>query len=145
MHILCIKNQLTVQHYQRYINYTTLHMTILIFFIFFYHVFLKQNVEKRGRRDVPGPLKKVPGLLDLLSPGTKGPWDLQGIQVLSCPVLSRDLPGTSRDGTVLLESLVYSAVVRYEWYAIFEPLTIDLEKELFYFSFISKATLRIQK
>ena len=65
--------------FSEYMNYTTLHMTILIFFIFFYHVFLKQNVEKRGRRDVPGPLKKVPGLLDFFGPGTTGPRDLQGL------------------------------------------------------------------
>ena len=36
-----------------------------------------------------------------------------------------------------------STAVRYEWYAMFGPLTFDLEKEFFYFSFISKATLRI--
>jgi hypothetical protein len=33
---------------------------------------------KRGR-EVPGPLKKVLGLLDFFSPGTTGPRDLQGI------------------------------------------------------------------
>ena len=45
---------------------------------------------------------QVPGLLDLLSPGTTGPRDLQGLQVLSClvpgprtscPGISRDVPG----------------------------------------------------
>ena len=34
--------------------------------------------EKRGRR-VPGPLKKVPGLLDFFGPGTMRPQDLQGL------------------------------------------------------------------
>ena len=43
------------------------------------HILLKQNVEKRGRRDVPGSLKKVPGLLDFISSGTFWSWDLQGL------------------------------------------------------------------
>ena len=38
---------------------------------------------------------QVPGLLDFFSPGTTGPWDLQGLQVPSCqvPGPSRDVPG----------------------------------------------------
>ena len=39
---------------------------------------LRIQGEKRGR-EVPGPLKKVLGLLDFLSPGTTGPRDLQGL------------------------------------------------------------------
>ena len=48
---------------------------------------------KRGR-DLPGPLKKVLGLLDFFSPGTTGPSRGPG-PVLSRPVLgpSRDFPG----------------------------------------------------
>ena len=53
-----------------------------ILFLLLCHV--KQNFEirmqrgKRGR-EVPGPLGKVPGLLDFFSPGTTGPRDLQGL------------------------------------------------------------------
>ena len=55
----------------------------------------------------PGTFLKGPGTSGgSLGPVLPGPRDLQGLQVPSCPVLSRDLPGTSRDGTVLLESLV---------------------------------------
>ena len=64
-----------------------------------------RKLKKRGR-EVPGPLKKVLGLLDSFGPGTTGPRHLQGLQVVSCPVPSRDLPGTSRDGIVLLENLL---------------------------------------
>ena len=39
---------------------------------------LRMQGEKRGR-DVPGPLKKVLGLLDFFGPGTTGPRDLQGL------------------------------------------------------------------
>ena len=79
-----------------------------------------KNVEKmliynrymvcKGKKKIrePGPSKIVPGLLDFFSPGTTGPRDLQGIYVLSCLVPSWDLLETSRDGTVLLESLVLS-------------------------------------
>ena len=48
--------------------------------------------EKRGQ-GVPGPLKKVLGLIDLFSPGTMG----RSLS-RSCPVPSRNLPGTYRDG-----------------------------------------------
>ena len=34
--------------------------------------------EKRGQ-EVPGPLKKVLGLLDFFSPGATGPRDLQNL------------------------------------------------------------------
>ena len=44
-------------------------------FLLFYSWYAR---EKRGR-EVPGPSKKVPGLLDLFSPGTTGPRDLQGL------------------------------------------------------------------
>ena len=37
---------------------------------------------------------QVPGLVDFFSPGTTGPRNLQGLQVLSCPHL---VPGPSRD------------------------------------------------
>ena len=42
---------------------------------------------------------QVPGLLDFFSPGTTGPRDLQGLQVLSPgrPGTFAGLPGTSRD------------------------------------------------
>ena len=42
---------------------------------------------------------QVPGLLDFFSPGTTGPRDLQGLQVLSClvPGPRTSCPGTSRD------------------------------------------------
>ena len=63
--------------------------------------------------------KKSPGLLDFFSPGTTGPWDLQGLWVLSCSVPSRDLPGTSRDGTVLLESLVHRLIITYKIYLLY--------------------------
>ena len=53
-------------------------------------------MNKRGQ-EVPGPSKKVPGLLDFLGPGTTGPRNLRGLvgPVLSCPVPgpSRDFPG----------------------------------------------------
>ena len=45
------------------------------FFLLFYSWYAR---EKKGR-EVPGPSKKVPGLLDLFSPGTTGPRDLQGL------------------------------------------------------------------
>ena len=50
-------------------------------------------MKKRGQ-DVPGPSKKVLGLLDFFSPGTTGPSRSLG-PVLFRPVLghSRDFPG----------------------------------------------------
>ena len=52
-----------------------------------------RRLKKRGR-EVPGPLKKVLGLLDFFGPGTTGPSRSLG-PVLSRPVLgpSRDIPG----------------------------------------------------
>ena len=44
--------------------------------------------EKRGR--------EVPGLLDFFSPGTTGPRDLQGLQVLSRPGTFPGPPGTEQ-------------------------------------------------
>ena len=38
---------------------------------------LRMQGEKKGR-EVPGPLRKVQGLLDFFGPGTTGPRDLQG-------------------------------------------------------------------
>ena len=74
---------------------------------------IRCNLKPRGKRDsfkrprdLPGPFKKVLGPSGSLGPVLPGPRDLQGLYVLSCPVPSRDLPGTSQDGTVLLESLV---------------------------------------
>ena len=70
--------------------------------------------KKRGR-EVPGPLKKVLVLLDFFGPGTTGP-----SRSLD-PVLSRDLPMTSRDGTVLLPTLVWATLyfyVRSPWSSI---------------------------
>ena len=62
-----------------------------------------RKLKKRGR-DVPGPLKKSWDFWTSLVPG---PQDHGTFKVSrSCPVPSRDLSGTSRDGTVLLESLV---------------------------------------
>ena len=53
----------------------------------------------------PGPLKKSWDFWTSLVPG---PQDHGTFKVSrSCPFPSRDLPGTSRDGTVLLPSLVY--------------------------------------
>ena len=46
------------------------------------HVFLRAKLRIQGKkrgREVPGPLKKVLGLLDFFSPGTTGPQDLQGL------------------------------------------------------------------
>ena len=57
---------------------------------------VQSQIEKKGP-GLPGTFKKVLGLLDFFSPGTTGPRDLQGLQVLSCPVPSQDLAGTSRD------------------------------------------------
>ena len=37
-----------------------------------------ENLKKRGQ-EVPGPSKKVLGLLDFFGPGTTGPQDLQGL------------------------------------------------------------------
>ena len=45
---------------------------------FFCSSTLGMQGKKRGR-EVPGPSKKVPGLLDRLSPGTTGPRDIQGL------------------------------------------------------------------
>jgi hypothetical protein len=64
----------------------------------------KKEGEQRGR-EVPGPSKKITGLLDIFSPRdfwVPGPSGSVG------PIPSRDLPGTSRDGTVLLESLLHT-------------------------------------
>ena len=61
---------------------------------------------KKGARKSPGSpgtFKNVPGLLDFFSPGTMGPRDLQGLQVLSPgrPGTFPGLPGTSRDQKTL--------------------------------------------
>ena len=68
------------------------------FFPIFDYFFSQMLGGKRGQ-EVPGPLKKVPVLLDFFGPRTTGP--------LGClsPVLSHPVSGPSRDGTVLLESL----------------------------------------
>ena len=49
---------------------------------------------KRGR-GVSRPSKKFPGLFDFFSSETLWSWDLQGLQILSCSILSWDLLGTS--------------------------------------------------
>ena len=49
--------------------------------------------------------------MDFFSSGTTGPQAHRTFKVSrSCPVLSQDLPGTSQDGTVLLESLMLTQI-----------------------------------
>ena len=55
---------------------------------------LRMQREKRGR-EVPGPLKKVLGLLDFFSPGTTGPSRSLG-PALSRPGTFPGLPGTGK-------------------------------------------------
>ena len=65
--------------------------------------------EKRGQ-EVPGKSRDLQKKFrDLWTSLVPGPWDHRTFKVSkSCPVPSRDLPGTSRDGTVLLPSLMYT-------------------------------------
>ena len=63
-----------------------------------------RKFEQKGTGS-PGTFEKSPGTLGLLwsrDQGTTGPSRFSGFR----PVLSRDHPGTSRDGKVLLESLI---------------------------------------
>ena len=63
---------------------------------------------KKKEPGCPGTFKKSPR--DFWTSLVPGPQDHGTFRVSrSCPVPSRDLPGTSRDGTVLLESLVHTS------------------------------------
>ena len=65
----------------------------------------QQNPVKKKGPGCPGTFKKSPR--DFWTSLVPGPRDHGTFRVSrSCPVPSRDLPGTSRDGTVLLESLL---------------------------------------